>query len=377
MIPASKRAWPILLLLASVLAAGMPVEVQADSFVYVVNRISGSISGYTIDDDTGSLTSVPGSPFITGLNPLSIAAHPTGRFAYVATASPPNLWGYAVEPEKGTLLALDDFPFLLPEGGDPTSVAVEPRGQFLYVARRGPPGILQGFSINAQTGALSELEGSPFPAAEFPFSVTVEATGRFAYVAHVQPARVSAYAVDPDTGALTQIPGSPYLTPEGSTPFSVAVDPFSRFVYLPNSRFGDEVLAFAIDAETGGLTRIAGAPLRAGESPTSVAIDPAGKYVYVANFGRFFVGSVSVFVIDPETGALREIGGSPFPSGAGARAVAVHPDGMFLYVANSIAGNVSGFFIDHPTGILIPVPGSPFPAGTDPISVAITMRPKL
>jgi hypothetical protein len=45
---------------------------------------------------------------------------------------------------------------------------------------------------------------------------------------------------------------------------------------------------------------------------------------------------------------------------------------QFAYVANLRSGNVSGYTIDPSTGALTAIAGSPFPAGVAPVSVAIT-----
>jgi hypothetical protein len=50
---------------------------------------------------------------------------------------------------------------------------------------------------------------------------------------------------------------------------------------------------------------------------------------------------------------------------------AVDPSGKFAYVVNNFA-NVSGYTIDPSTGALTAIAGSPFPAGVAPVSVAIT-----
>jgi len=46
--------------------------------------------------------------------------------------------------------------------------------------------------------------------------------------------------------------------------------------------------------------------------------------------------------------------------------------GKFVYVANSDSNNVSGYEIDPATGALTQVPGSPFGTGHRVISIAIT-----
>jgi DNA-binding beta-propeller fold protein YncE len=102
-------------------------------------------------------------------------------------------------------------------------------------------------------------------------------------------------------------------------------------------------------------------------------VDPCGKFAYVANFG----GGVSGYTINPTTGALTPIAGSPFAAGNGPNIVAVDPSGKFAYVTNFSGNNVSGYTIDPSTGALTAIAGSPFAAGGEPFSVAIITPPPL
>jgi DNA-binding beta-propeller fold protein YncE len=43
---------------------------------------------------------------------------------------------------------------------------------------------------------------------------------------------------------------------------------------------------------------------------------------------------VSAYVIDPQSGALTPVAGSPFAAGASPTGVAITPDGKFAYVTN-------------------------------------------
>ena len=88
--------------------------------------------------------------------------------------------------------------------------------------------------------------------------------------------------------------------------------------------------------------------------------------------------SVSAFSVDAD-GSLRELLGSPFPTGSGFggglpssnRIVVV---GDFLYSANGLGANISGFSISPATGNITAIPGSPFPTeiGVQGISLAAT-----
>jgi 6-phosphogluconolactonase len=188
------------------------------------------------------------------------------------------------------------------------------------VANRGngiAPSTISAYSINASTGALTAVAGSPFGAGIQPFSVTVDPSGMFAYVANLGSGTISAYTINASTGALTQVlcgvlpicNGDNFKS--GARPFFVTVDPSGKFAYVANYGSGD-VSAYTIDA-TGALTAVTGSPFGAGAAPYSVSVDLSGKFAYVANQ---LSNDVSAYSINASTGALAAVGGSPFGAGA-------------------------------------------------------------
>lgn len=78
---------------------------------------------------------------------------------------------------------------------------------------------VSGFIINTRNGGLIPISGSPFGAGSGPQGATVDATGKFVYVANHLSNNVSAYALNTQTGALTSMPGSPFA---GLSPLSIA-----------------------------------------------------------------------------------------------------------------------------------------------------------
>jgi 6-phosphogluconolactonase (cycloisomerase 2 family) len=346
-------------------------EPAGPEFVYVANSNSNNVSGYRIDAATGALTPISGSPFAAGLTPFSVAVDPTGKFAYVANEGDNegkggNVSAYTIDPTTGALTAISG------SHGDaglaPISVVVDPTGKFAYVANS-ISNTVSGYTIDPTTGALTTISGSPFTTGYFPASIAVEPTGRFAYVANFGDNNVSAYTINPATGALTPISGSPFTA--GSNPFSVAVNPTGKFAYVANT-YSNNVSGYRIDPTTGALTAIAGSPFAAGSQPGSVTVDPTGKFAYVANTDNVNPSSgVSAYTIDPTTGALTAISGSPFPAALDPISVAVDPTAKFAYVANFVSFNVSAYTIDPNTGALTAISGSPFAAGSYPHSVAV------
>jgi 6-phosphogluconolactonase (cycloisomerase 2 family) len=132
----------------------------------------------------------------------------------------------------------------------------------------------------------------------------------------------------------------------------------AQFAYVANFN-SNNVSGYTIDPSTGALTAIAGSPFAAGSFPRWVAVDPSGKFAYVVNEGD---KNVSGYTIDPSTGALTAIAGSPFTTGGDPRSMAVDPSGKFAYVAD-FTGNVLGYTINPSTGALTAIAGSPFTGG--------------
>ena len=94
--------------------------------------------------------------------------------------------------------------------------------------------------------------------------MAIDPTGMFAYVANVDSNDISAYAINASSGALTQVQGSPFEA--GTEPSGVAIDPTGKFAYVPNS-YDNDVSAYVINASSGALTQLKGSPFAAGSAP--------------------------------------------------------------------------------------------------------------
>ncbi len=140
--------------------------------------------------------------------------------------------------------------------------------------------------------------------------------------------------------------------------FVVAIAPSSlwaqgNFVYTNNNPAGqagsNTVSALSVGTN-GTLTPIAGSPFSTGGTGDGLGFFAtnravvSGKLLFASNAVS---ADVSVFTIDPTSGALTSVAGSPFKTGAasGATALAPTPDGKFLMAANSGANTVSVFSV--------------------------------
>ncbi len=345
----------------------------------IVSSTPSALPGLSLDSASGILSGTPTTPgdytFMVkvtdsvgnfGTQTLMLHVAIPGGLVYVANnVATGTVSGYIIDATSGALTPVSGSPFAA--GVSPVWVTVDPAARFAYAANLGSN--ISAYSIDAVTGALLPVSGSPFSSGA-PSSVAVDPGGRFAYVTNSTAGTVSAYTINV-TGALTAVAGSPFAT--GSQPASVAVDPSGQFAYVANTS-SNNISAYNIDQTTGSLTAVASSPFLAGTSPFVIVVDPAAPFAYVANSVD---NTVSAYSIDATTGALSSISGSPFPTGEGTTPhwVTVDPAGQFLYTANQ-NGSVSAFSINATTGALTAVSGSPFAAGSQSDSVAVDATSK-
>ena len=275
---------------------------------------------------------------------------------------------YTIDPVSGVLTLVYTVPF--ETGLDPYSIAIDPSGNFVYVPEYGSD-VIAAYSISPATGGLQAISGSPFISVPSTAFLTFAPSGDFIYAPSIGGSSVAAFSMNPTSGALTTVTGSPFAS--GAGPVSVTISPNGKFAYLNNESTGSgsspgSVSAYTIDPASGTLTAVAGSPFATGIAPETVTIDPTGSFAYVSNT----VGGISAFAINSSTGALTPIAGSPFAAGgATIYPVTISPNGLFAYVANQGANSVYGFTIDSVGGSLTPMVGNPFTAGSNPHSVNI------
>jgi 6-phosphogluconolactonase len=225
------------------------------------------------------------------------------------------------------------------------SIAVAPTNQFLYVGgfQGATGGNAWGFNINAVSGDLSNVPGDPFSATLDPLTaMVVDPSSSFVFANSGDPHALYAFTIG-STGNLTEVANSPFTA--GVRGGGIAVSPLGTssggFVYTADNT-NSRVSAYSYDA-TGALTQITGSPYLSGASPQGIAVDPTGKYLYVTNFAD---DTVSSFSINAATGALTPIqaGATAVDTGgAGPVDVKVDPSNQFVYVVNQTDGSISTF----------------------------------
>jgi DNA-binding beta-propeller fold protein YncE len=314
------------------------------------------------DPATGAPIALPGTLPVGCPASKTAAIHPNGRFIYLATdaGSFGNVCAFAFDPVAQTLTPVPGSPFRA--GIGTSSIALDPSGTFAYATNL-DDGTVSAFGVDAVTGSLTSVTGSPFAAGTYPISVVVESTGRYVYVANNSPeaatGTISGFAINAATGGLTPLPGSPYAAPRG--PWALAADPRGKYLYLAARRNQ----AYAINPGNGALTPVGG---DFGPPGQGVAVDPSGRFVYITSGGGPLSSLLTPYVIIA-SGALSAAGPGQ-ATGDNPLGVAVSRNGRHVYTANLGSNDLSGFDIDNTTGALTPIAGSPFAAGQSPYGVA-------
>lgn len=183
-------------------------------FLYVANQFSGNVSEFSIDASTGALT--PVATIAAGSAAHSVTVDPTGRLAYVACAGATgaadgSIAMFSINATTGALTALAAA---APVGwSDTFDVAAHPNGRFLYVADQLLQTITQ-YQINTNPGNATEDGALGFltttNVAQPVRYVRFNAAGSVLYVgcesdATVGSQLVLSYGVDATSGALTLI----------------------------------------------------------------------------------------------------------------------------------------------------------------------------
>lgn len=242
-------------------------------------------------------------------------------------------------------------------------------GRFLYATGE-QADFLSIFTIDEATGELRD--NGYLSDINWNSAMAVDVPGGFLFAEEVVFANntnnffLQPFSVNPANGSLTPTTGTSIPIPNNAPLLWASVDHAGHFLFTIPSGSSQVIDVYAIDPTTGGLTAVPGSPFTVSGAYTiySGAVHPSGKFLYAGGGGSAIYG----FSIDPVTGALTPLAGSPFGTKSGSSPLGIDPLGKFLYSGNAGSGGglIYAFTINSTTGALTPVAGSPFSAGTVP-----------
>jgi 6-phosphogluconolactonase (cycloisomerase 2 family) len=198
----------------------------------------GAVAAYTIDQTNGALTPVPGSPFFTpsyagcnqfcSVTPTDLAVDPKGKYLYAAEDSQDSVAGFKIDQTTGALTNLPGSPYAegtFDTGNTPKDalrLSIAPSGKFIYVADdEGNDFSL--FKLNETTGVLTyagslgNVSNDTLKGVCVPYTVNVDPSGSFVYSLGITTSlctpgtnAVTGYSMNQGTGTLMSVPGSPF-----------------------------------------------------------------------------------------------------------------------------------------------------------------------
>jgi 6-phosphogluconolactonase len=352
-------------------------------FVATNKQTPGQIEVYEVDSESGSLRTIPTSPFPSGgRDPIAEATSPDFKNLYVVNEDDNNVVQFGI----GTDGKLYPQTTINTPGSFPMATVVNTAGTFLYVVdtlqpiagcslTNACPGDLAAYPINAD-GSLGTavannstyptywpllLPSSPTTVLT-PTAVNVLANGSFVYVTAYNASTSQGYLFGfsvGSTGTLTALNnGVPMAL--GSDPVALTSDSTSSYLYVADS-LKNVVLTYTINAN-GTLT--AGNSAGTGNQPSALTLDSTGKFLYVTNATD---GNVSAFTVSGAN--LANIG--TYASGSQPVAITIDPRHVgYLYTVNFLGSNLNGYQINPTTGVLINSQASPYASTVQPTAIA-------
>ena len=358
-------------------------------YMWVLGDQFNQITGFKIDNFTGNLTQIIGSPFASnGVDPVSIVVKPGGRYVYVinqgtggsATAASTSS-GIAVFSVGGDGVLTFQQSYQT-QGFVPVWAQFDANGGFLYVLTRysglnDGRGSITAFATDASTGRLtlvtntSILGPNGLPTLSFevgPLPTMLKTAGGCLYTLDTGDNSVFPYQF----GSAGQLA----ITTPGSIPISAtslsSINGNGSSIFLTDQG-ANRILPFTVGANC-NLASLAGGStpnLTGTSNPVFSFVDNSGKFLYVLNQSTVTTGggtttpfsSISAFNLLSSTGQLQPIPDSPYAVGSGPVCMVEDPSNQYVYVSNRNDGTVTGRQIDPTTGELRALArGSTFPA---------------
>jgi 6-phosphogluconolactonase len=260
----------------------------------------------------------------------------------------------------------------------PSFMALTPTGRHMYAvnAINDPAATVTGFAIDQRTGDLRQI-GQVSSGGAGPAYISIDATGRCAFVANYFGSTVASFRMLPDAmlsqpverldfndhakfGAL----GPNRVRQDRSHPHCVTISPDNRFLLVCDLG-ADHISVFSIHPDTAQLTTAKPYLFtngRPGSGNRHIAFHPNGRWIYGINEIDSTIDHylwTEAHALNPPEGLLVNTGhfvktiAADFPEEKNTAAeVAVSPDGDFVYASNRGEDTLVVFSVNPDNGRL-------------------------
>jgi 6-phosphogluconolactonase (cycloisomerase 2 family) len=239
-----------------------------------------------------------------------------------------------------------------------------------------PTGNPADMSEISNSGSSSSGSGSPHTVLPAKSRILLGATQQFTsdasdvtWAVNVVPGGNDMVGTISSTGLYTApvvVPFSPVITikatskaggSSASTLADIGALTGTRFAYV-SSATDNSIQIFTADGKTGMLQPTSTLSGGAGTAPTALALSPNGNFLFSLNRGS---NDISIYAIDPGTGNLANAGTVLVPNGP--YAMVFSSKGDFAYVSCDGASTVAAFAFSLGTGALTPLSSGSYVAG--------------
>jgi 6-phosphogluconolactonase len=242
---------------------------RTGSYLYVANNGDNNLSAYAVNAHTGGLTPLPAPTYATGTGPTAVSVDGAGKFVFVANNGGSNsISVFSINAATGGLTQVAGSPFAAsdnPASSPRSLVFVDSPGLYgLYVTTVDPangPGVAE-FTVDQVTGALTFVTTWIVSVDNY---LATDRNGEFLYGATA--GAVDGYQIL-SGGDLFALTAFPFAT--GTNAYSVTVDPSNQFLYVANEGAGN-ISGFKLNHRSLSLTPITGSPFPAGHKPKFIA----------------------------------------------------------------------------------------------------------
>jgi 6-phosphogluconolactonase (cycloisomerase 2 family) len=300
----STGATPLALMCTTAAAPGVEIAVSQNRFAYVLDGTTKKISGYVIGHvQPVTLTPILGQPFSISAvfsTFFEMRTDPLGRFLFVTDSGVGRVHVFLIDANTGALTEAQNSPFSVPNA---LFTAVTPSGTFVYIT---DPTDGEIFILKIDAGGqLTATQNSPFVVpshltADAPIDIAMHSSGKFLFTSNFLS--VASYVIDPITGDLVDAPGSPNSTtgtlPTAVQPQFLGVDGTGVFLYV-TGRSGQGVIGYTVDPTSGTLAIISNNSFALTTNADAITADPVGGQVFLE-----ILGAINAFPIDPVSGSL-------------------------------------------------------------------------
>jgi 6-phosphogluconolactonase len=298
---------------------------------------------------------------------MFVYANSDRTFVYISNGGDGDITVMELDPQTGDMKLVEK----VPAGPNVMHMTLSPDYSFLYASIRSEPFSVISYSINSETGKLTQLSKESLP--DNMVYISVDKTGRFLLSTSYTGAKIAVNPIDRN-GIVQAEPIQ--VIPTNPKPHSILVDQSNRFVYVPHLG-NDQIKQFLFNESTGTLTpndpHVVSTKDDSG--PRHFVFSPNNNFVYVSNE---LDGTVYSYEMNNKTGILTEIQRiSVFPppnnnlessTSVGENYVQdiaegedntvkvadihITPDGKWLYVSERATNTITAFSVGDNTGNL-------------------------